>query len=127
MALGKERGSMTFKVTSTRYTPGPGNATTLALDVGGPMSGELAGIGQGTITAVAELGEKHGTWSFCGAGYLDDGATIPLRGEGTITEVGKHTYRMKGFGKNPDGSTVALEVDADFATQTLTGKSFEWN
>jgi hypothetical protein len=127
MALGKQIGSWTYKVTSTRYTPGPGKATTIQIDMGGPVTGDMAGVGQGTLTAVAELGAKTGTWSWCGAAYLNDGGIVGISGQGTIEETGKHKWRLVGFGQTADGRTVAVEGDADFATQTLAGKSVEWS
>ena len=126
MALGKQIASWTYKVTSTRYSPGPGKATTLHLDMGGPISGDLAGAGQGTLTAVAELGAKSGTWSWCGAVYLNDGGITGTIGQGTSEEIGKHKWRLVGVAQTAEGRTMGVEAEGDFATQTLAGKLIEW-
>ena len=127
MALGKEAGSWTYKVTSTRYTPGPGSGQTVEVDMGGPVTGEMPGTGQGTLTAVSKPGAKTGTWSWCGALYLNDGGIVETTGKGTIEESGKHKWRLHGFAQASDGRSWAVEMAADFATQTVTGKAFEWS
>lgn len=126
MALGKQIASWTYKITSTRYSPGPGKATTLQLDMGGSVSGEMAGAGQGTLTAVGELGAKSGTWSWCGAIYLNDGGVIGTSGQGTVEEIGKHRWRLVGVAQTAEGRNVGVEAEGEFATQTLSGKLFEW-
>ena len=130
MALGKELGSVTYKVTTTRYSPGPGKGQTVELDMGGPVSnfGELNGTGQGTLTVVvAEPGAKAATWSWCGALYTNKGDILGTGGQGTIEESGKLKWRLRGVIQMTDGSSYAAEGDADFATQTISWKALEWS
>jgi hypothetical protein len=126
MALGKQLASWSYKITSTRYSPGPGKATTLHLDMGGPMSGELTGMGQGTLTVVTELGAKNGIWDWCGALYLNDGGIISTSARGAFEEVGKHKWRLMGVAQTAEGRIFGTEFEGDFATQTVNGKLFEW-
>ncbi len=100
----------------------------MPLNMGGPTSGEMTGLGEGTMTVVvAELGEKTATWSWCGAVYLGDNGIVGTRGHGTLEENGKHHWRWYGHATTSDGHRAVVEGEADFATQTLTGKGFEWN
>lgn len=128
MALGKELGSWSYQIKSTTYIPGPGNSVTVQLNCGGAVLGEMAGKGEGTLTvAVNEPGEKSGTWSWCGAVYLDAGSIVGTRGQGTIEASGKHHWRLKGSVVQSDGRTAAVEAEGDFAAQSFSGKAYEWS
>jgi hypothetical protein len=60
-------------------------------------------------------------------GFLDDGKTINGSGEGTWETVGKHKWRIRGINYIADGRTLASDGELELATQSLTGKIYEWN
>ena len=125
MALGKAIGEFSFKSTSFTYTPGPGSAVTTQINYQGSVTGELAGVAQGTMTVVAEPGAKSGNWSWCGATYLNNGDTVGASAQGTWEPSGKHKYRLRGSVNFSDGRIAATEAEADL--QTLAGKLSEWS
>ena len=85
------------------------------------MSGDMAGVDQGTLTAAAELGAKSGTWSWCGAIYLNDGGIIGTSAQGTIEEVGKHKWRLVGSPKPPRVEPWASRLRAILPRRRLPG------
>jgi hypothetical protein len=127
MALGKESGEFSFKVTSTTFSE------TGAAERGGfhvqinLLGTATGGTVEGTLTLTGEPGAKSGTGSFRGANFLDDGNIISGTGEGTWETVGKHKWRIRGINYRSDGSTVASDGELVLATQSYQGKLYEWN
>ncbi|MBI3303772.1 MAG: hypothetical protein HYZ72_17040 [Deltaproteobacteria bacterium] len=128
MALGKQTGQYSGKLTSLTLGPGPGNAMTGQANMEGTVSGER---GEGTYAlthhVVIEPGAKSGTWSQYGFATMKDGTSLGFRGQGTWEEISAGKWRYRGTGQLSDGSTYATEFEGDWATRTWAGKLYEWS
>jgi hypothetical protein len=128
MALGKQIGEFSLKITSFTVTPGPGGTITIQSNCEGPVGGDVgAGIYIGTLTTGGGPGAKSGTWSACGMNFLNEGGSIAVSGQGTWEESGPNKWRFRGTTQSSDGRVVATEYAADLATRSMTGKLYEWN
>ena len=126
MALGRQTGEFSFKGISSTYIPGPDNAVTTQINFEGSQSGDQPGVVQGTLT-VAGAGDKSGTWTWCGVGFLENGDSVTAKGQGKWETVGPHSWRLRGLINASDGVTAAVEGEGDLASRSLSGKLFEWN
>ena len=129
MALGKQIGQYSGKVTSFTFGPGPGDAMTGQANMEGTVSGE---IGEGTYALtrymVIEPGAKSGAWSQYGFAAMKDGTSLSFRDQGTWEEISAGKWRYRGTGQLSDGSTsstYATEFEGDWATRTWAGKLYE--
>ena len=127
MALGKQIGQYSGKLTSLTLGPGPGNAMTGQVNMEGTVSGELEGTYALTHHVVIEPGAKSGTWSQYGIAFMKDGTSQGFRAHGTWEEIGSGKWRYRGTGQISDGSTYANEFEGDWATRTWAGKLYEWS
>jgi HEAT repeat protein len=84
------------------------------------------GTVEGTMTVTGEPGARSGKVSFRAAAFLDDGKIINGTGEGTWETVGKHKWRIRGI-NYVDGRTFASDGELELATQSFSGKIFEWS
>ena len=124
MAKGKALGEYSAKSTSATLSPGPGGSTVIAINFEG--TGNVAGLGSGTIVGTGTfVGGKSGTFSYCGAGFLDNGETNSATGAGTYESSGKHRWRTVGILQLQDGSSVISEGEIDLATRSWKGTLFE--
>jgi hypothetical protein len=119
MAVGKESGEFSYKVTSVTY-----NELNVQLNLHGTATG--FGTVQGTLTVTGEPGATSGKVSFRASAFLDDGKITNGTGEGTWETVGKHVWRIRGI-NYIEGRTFASEGDLELATLSLRGKIYEWN
>ena len=126
MALGKQTGQFSGKLTSLTMGPGPANNMVGQANLEGTVSGDR---GEGTYAlthhVVLEPGAKSGTWTQYGFALLKDGTTLGFRAQGTWEEVSAGKWRYRGTGQLSDGSTYAAEFDGDWATRTWAGKLYE--
>jgi len=67
MAAGKSIGEFSMKSTSLTFRPGPGGSTVIEGNFEG--TGNLEGMGPGTVTGTGTfVGGKDGTSTYCGGG-----------------------------------------------------------
>src|SRR5690242_3557809 len=108
MALGKQTGQYSGKLTSLTLGPGPGNAMTGQANIEGTISGER---GEGTYAlthhVVMESGAKSGTWTQYGFATMKDGTSLGFRAQGTWEPSGKHKWRLRGSANFSDGRIAA--------------------
>ena len=119
MAVGKQIGEFSYKVTSATY-----GETSVQINLHGTATG--FGTVEGTLTVRGEPGATSGTCTFRAAAYMDDGKILNGTGEGTWETVGKHKWRIRGV-NYVDGRTFASDGIAELATQSLSGTIYEWN
>ena len=120
MAAGQQSGEFSMKLVSMRFIPGPANSVLLEAN----CEGTATGFGQVALTATFVTG-KSGTFSSCGAAYVDNGDIIPISGEGAHESSGVHKWRTPGVVHLPDGRHFGFEGAIDLATRTWTGKFSE--
>jgi hypothetical protein len=124
MAKGKSVGEYSAKSTSATLSPGPGGSTITAINFEG--TGNRAGLGSATIIGTGTfVGGKSGTYSYCGAAFLDNGETNGATGTGTYESSGTHRWRTVGILQLQDGSSVISEGEIDLATRSWKGILFE--
>jgi hypothetical protein len=118
MAIGKEMGNFSFKVTSVTY----GDASAQV-----NLHGSATGFGtvEGTLTFMGEPGAKSGTCSWRGTAYMDNGETKGGTAEGSWETVGKHKWRVRGLNRLADGQTFLSDGEVDLASQSYNGKLYE--
>jgi hypothetical protein len=119
MAVGKQIGEFSYKVTSATY-----GDTSVQVNLHGTATG--FGTVEGTLTLTGEPGATSGKGSFRAAAFLDDGKIQNGSGEGTWETVGKHKWRIRGI-NYVDGRTFASDGELELATQSLSGKIYEWS
>jgi hypothetical protein len=122
MATGKQIGEFSMKSTSLTLTPGLGGSTAIAGNFEGTATGFGVIVGTGTF-----VGGKSGTFSYCGAAYLDDGESNTATGTGTYESVGKHRWRTVGILQLLDGRALVSEGEIDLASRSWKGTLFEKN
>ncbi len=118
MALGKERGEYSFKVTSVSY-----GETGPQVNVHGTATG--FGTVQGTLSFQDEPGAKSGRCGFRGASYLDNGETVDVTAEGTWEVAGTHKWRVRSLNFTSDGQTFYDDGELELATLSYNGKIYE--
>lgn len=122
MALGKELGEFSAKITSSTFVE-----EEVRMNAQGPAAG--FGTVAGTLTfrgdpaAVATQGRS----SWRGASYMEDGKVLIGSGEGTWETVGKHKWRIRLLVSVSDGRTVLSDGEVEWATQSWQGKIYEWS
>jgi hypothetical protein len=120
MAKGKELGAFSHKFISTTVLPGPAGSML------SQTNWEGGAIGFGTIFITATfLGGKSGTFSSCGADYLDDGSQRTGHGTGTYESAGTHVWRTEEIVHISDGSTMVAEGRIDLAARSWVGKIYQ--
>ena len=124
MPLGKQVATFSLQSEPGTYTRGSDNTMTAQINMYGSQSGEMPGAAFGTLTVMG-IGAKSGTWSWCGATYLDTGDTDTDEGNGTWETTGPHKWRLRGIDVFSDGRTAVVEAEGDLASQTLTGTLYE--
>ena len=122
MALGKETGDFSLKLTSSSYAE---DGSSVQLDYDGTATG--FGTVLGSLHGRGEPGAKKGTCSWRGQGFLDNGDQVAAMGEGTWEEVGKHQWRIRSIIQTSDGQTFATDGTVDLASRSYNGKLLEWS
>ncbi len=122
MPSGKQIGEYSMKSTSLTLAPGPGGSMVITANFEGTATGFGTIVGTGTF-----VGGKSGTFSYCGAAYLDNGDTNSGLGTGTYESVGQHRWHTAGILQLSDGSAFISEGEIDLASRSWKGKMFEKN
>jgi hypothetical protein len=121
MALGKQVGEFSFKLTSLTNSPGPAGSVLNKIT----WEGTATGFGAVFSTTTSVGGPKNGTYDECGTAYLDNGDALSGIGQGTYESSGKQRWRTAGFIQVSDGRRIAGEGEVDFASRSWKGKLFE--
>jgi hypothetical protein len=117
---GKQIGEFSFKLTSLNFSAGPAGSVIIQVNCEGTATG--FGTVAGTL---ATIPGKSGTFSWCGAAYLDDGGLVTSTGSGVHESVGKHRWRTRGDVVISDGRTLSAEGELTLADRSWSGKLFE--
>jgi hypothetical protein len=125
MAQGKPIGEFSLKLASTTHTPGPGNTIAIQANFEGPVTGMMAGLHRGTLSAVIVPGAKSGTYTYCGVTYPTNGDPVALSSQGTVETIGNHKRRLRGVNHFSDGTIAAVEAEGDITAGTLIGTLYE--
>jgi len=121
MALGKELGDFSFKITSVAYTED--GSTYISVDGTATNYGTVLG----TLIVKGEPGASRGEATWIGEGFLDDGSVVAGKGQGTFEEIGKHVWRTRIVITVSDGATFASDGRIDLASRSYAGKNLEWD
>ena len=117
---GKEIGEFSFNLTSLNFSPGPAGSVVIQVNCEGTATGF------GTVAgSLATIPGKSGTFSWCGAAYLDNGDLLTSTGSGTHESIGKHRWRTRGDVVISDGRTIWAEGELTLADKAWRGKVFE--
>jgi hypothetical protein len=117
MAADQQSGA--YKMTSFTFTPGPVNSVLVQVNFEGTGQGYTA-----LFTGTFVVG-KSGTYSLCGALYLDNGDITPFTSQGMYESSGHHTWRTHHLSQLSDGRTNDVEGEIDLAARTYTTKYVE--
>jgi hypothetical protein len=118
---GKATGEFSFKLVATRNSPGPAGSILIEAS----WEGTGTGLGAAFVTATYVGGPKAGTYSTCGAAYLDNGDALTTIGQGTYESTGKHHWRTQSFVQISDGRRISSEGEIDLASRSWKGKLSE--
>jgi hypothetical protein len=121
MALGKEVGSFSFKITSVNYDAD--GSTQVNVD------GVAEGFGPviGTLTFRGEAGATVGSITWRGEAFPENGAVLAGVGEGTWEALGRHQWRSRAVIRTSDGRTFGSDGLIDVPKRTYSGKNLEWS
>ena len=97
MAAGKAIGEFSFKAVTITYSPGPAGSVLAQAN----WEGTVTGFGAVFSTATYVGGPKSGTFSSCGAAYLDNGDGLNAASQGTYESSGKHRWRTESLRRSP--------------------------
>ncbi len=120
MALGKETGDFSFKITSVNFTEDGA-----IVDCDG--TADNFGTVLGTMTFTSEPGAQNGALSWRGQSYLENGDELGAVGEGAVEALGNHKWRTRLVITISDGQVFASDGQLDLASRSLTGKNLEWS
>ncbi len=123
MASGKALGEFSFKAITSTHSPGPAGSVLNQVN----WEGTVTGFGAVFTTTTYVGGPKGGTYSSCGAAYLDNGDGLTSIGQGTYESVGKHRWRTESFTQISDGRRMRVEGEIDLASRSWKGTIFEMN
>ena len=118
MAVGKQIGDFSSKVTSVTY-----GAQSTQVNTDGTATGY--GRVQATFTFEGDPVATSGTCSGIVAAYLDDGSIVGGNIQGKWEEAGKHTWRGRGINTATDGNTMAIE--GELGLDSFNGTLYEWS
>ena len=120
MALGKDIGNFSFKITSVSF--GENGAT---VDVDG--TADNFGTVLGTLTFTGDPAAPGGALSWRGQSYPDGGEAAGSVGEGSFETLSNHKWRTRLIINTTDGQVFASDGELDLATRSLKGKTLEWS
>ncbi len=121
MALGKEIGDFSFKITSSSFSS---DGATVDCD------GTAANFGTvlGTLSLSAgDPGATTGVASWRGQAFLENGEVLGAVGEGAYEVLGGHQWRTRLVITISDGQIFASDGILDLASRSLKGKNLEWS
>ena len=121
MALGKEIGNFSLKITSVTVLD---DGSTANCD----GTADNFGTVLGTLTfSGGDPSVQSGPLSWRGESYLENGEVLRAVGEGTYEGLGNHKWRTRLIITTSDGQTFASDGELSLETRTLTGKTLEWS
>ena len=120
MAAGQQSGEFSLKIASLIFSPGPANSVLVQANCEGTATGFGADLNTGTFVV-----GKSGTFSLCGAAYLDNGDIITYTGQGTHESSGRNKWRTQMVNQLSNGQTHNVEGEIDLAARTWNGKFAE--
>ena len=120
MALGKEIGEFSHKVTSVTY-----GETSTQWNVQG--LGSSGGTVQGTLTFTGGADSECGAMSGRGVVFMKDGTRMNNVGEGIWNTVGQHKWRIRMLNSRSNGLITLVDSELDLATLSWQGKVYEWS
>ncbi len=120
MALGKEFGSFSFKITSVSYEAD--GSTRVNVD------GDADGFGPvlGTLTFRGEPAATTGTIEWRGEAFPDNGEVVVGSGEGSWEALGRHQWRSRAGIRVSGGRIFGSDGIVDVPKRTYSGKNIEW-
>ncbi len=120
MALGKEIGEWSAKITSSSFSD---DGATVNLDGTATNFGTILG----TLAFGGEPGAKNGPLSYRGSAFLENGEELGAVGEGAFEALGKHKWRTRLVISVSDGQIFASDGVLDLATRSAAGKNLDWS
>ena len=120
MALGKEVGDFSFKITSTSFSD---EGATLDFDGTATNFGTVLG----TLIFIGEPARKFGSVSWRGSAFLENGEELGAVGEGAFEALGNHKWRIRLVITVSDGQIFGSDGVLDLAGRSLVGKQLEWS
>ena len=121
MALGKEIGSFSLKVTSTAFS----DDGTAWVNCDG--TADNFGTVLGTLKfAGGDPNAQTGALSWRGNSFRENGEAVTAVGEGSYETLGNHRWRTRLVISTSDGQTFASDGVLVLADRAITGKTLEW-
>lgn len=122
MALGKEIGTFSLKVTSVSYSD---DGATLNCDGTADNFGTV--LGSLTVSGGGDPNVTSGGLSWRGEAYLENGEVLRAAGEGAWEQLGQHKWRTRLVITVSDGQIFASDGQVDLASRSISGKNVEWS
>lgn len=119
----KEVGSFTMKTTSITMWTEAGGMHCFRINLEGTASGAFDGALLSTLT-VRSQDLANGTFESDSALYRKDGSVLAGHGQGVSVSLGGHRWQLSSHDLLGDGSTIAIESEADLANRSWVGKVF---
>ena len=120
MALGKEIGEWSTKVTSSSFSD---DGATVNIDGTATHFGTILG----SLTFKGEPGARGGALSYRGNAFLENGEEVGAVGEGAYEALGNHKWRTRLVITVSDGQIFASDGILDLATRSASGKNLDWS
>ncbi|MEE9279329.1 MAG: hypothetical protein V3V67_04070 [Myxococcota bacterium] len=120
MALGKEIGDFSCKITSSSFSD---DGATIDCDGTATNFGTILG----TLTLSGPPGARIGAASWRGNAFLENGEVLGAVGEGAYEALGNHKWRTRLVITISDGQILASDGELDLAIRSLKGKNLEWS
>jgi hypothetical protein len=129
-----------MKLMAVRQSDLGGGQVRFELDYAGEVTGEAGGNHYGTYTMIANENDdlaRPMPYTYIGTILLTSGGILGVTGSGMAVRTGKgHSLRLRGLlrsspSKDPKlaelgNLIVAVELEADAASNTLKGEGCEW-
>jgi hypothetical protein len=120
MALGKEIGEFSMKVTSVIHEETSAHWNVQGLESSG-------GTAQATLTFTGGADSERGAMSGRGVVFMKDGTRLNNVGEGIWNTVGQHKWRIRMLNSRSDGLITLVDSELDLATLSWQAKVYEWS
>ncbi len=120
MALGKEIGDFSFRITSSSFSD---DGATVNFDGTATNFGTVLG----SMIFIGEPGRKFGAVSWRGSAFLENGEELGAVGEGAFEALGNHRWRTRLVITISDGQIFASDGVLDLASRSFAGKQLEWS
>ena len=122
MALGKELGNFSFKITTTSFSDERG----AVVDCDG--TADNFGMVLGTLTFHGgDPNEANGWLSWRGQAFLETGQALSSVGEGSYEALDNHKWRTRLIITISDGRIFASDGLLDLEQRSISGKNLEWS